>query len=146
MEVSFYLSVCAISVSLISLVWTIHIGRRDRGKLKASSTLYYSGLNSGVQHLEIKAVNHGRWPIILTMLGSDFPDGSWKGTHLEKGGVGLGENEAFKEHIRAGDNYSISDEGEEAIDLWFEDTLGRRYRVKNAKGNLEKIWSQHKKN
>lgn len=146
MEASFYLSACAISVSLISLVWSIHIGRRDRGKLKATSRLYYSGPDSDVQYLEIKAVNHGRRPIILTILGSDFSDESWKGTYLEKGGVRLGENEGLKEHLRAGDNYSMSDEGKGVIDLWFEDTLGRRYRVENAKRNLEKLWGQDKKN
>ncbi len=146
MEVLFYLSVCAISISLISLVWSIHIGRRDRGKLRATSRLYFNGPDSDVQHLEIKAVNHGRRPIILRILGSDFSDGSREGIYLKKGGLRLGENEEFEKTIRAGDSYSMSHEGEEAIDLWFEDTLGRCYRVKNAKENLEKLWGEDKKN
>ena len=146
METSFYLSACAISVSLISLVWSIHIGRRDRRKLKATSKLYYSGPESDVQYLRVRAVNHGRRPVILRMLGLDFADGSWEGIHLKDGGLRLGENEVFEKDITAGDSYSMSHECEEAIDLWFEDTLGRRYRVNNAKENLEKLWGQDKNN
>lgn len=143
MEVSFYLSACAISVSLISLVWSIHIGRRDHGKLKATSKLYYSGPESDVQYLQVRAVNHGRRPVILRMLGLDFGDGSWEGIYLKDGGLRLGENEVFEKDIRVGDSYSMSHECEEAIGLWFEDTLGRRYRVKNAKENLEKLWGRN---
>ena len=147
MEGLFYLSAClsacAILISLISLAWSIHIGRRDRGKLKATSKLYRS--DSGVPYLQVKAVNHGRRPVILTMLGADFP-GGWGGIYLEKGTFRLGENEAFEETVRAGDHYTMSHEGEEAIDLWFEDTLCRRYRVKNAKEHLKELWDKGKKN
>jgi hypothetical protein len=136
MKVSFYLSVCALLVSLFSLVWSIHIGRRDRGKIEATSRLIKYG---DTQCLEVKAVNCGRRPIILTMLWRDFKGGA-VGSYLKDHALRLGENEPFEITMRPGDTYTMSQEGEEAIGLWFEDTVGRRYKVKNAKKNLKKLW------
>ncbi len=142
MEMSVYLSIGAFIISLCSLAWSIHIGRRDRGKLRTTCKLYST--ESNYRHLEVKAVNQGRRTVILAMFGANFPDGSWNGTHLEKPGIRVSENEAFTLSIKVGDHNILSPEGEEAIDLWFEDTLGRRYKVKNAKDNLRKLWGKHK--
>ncbi len=141
---SFYLSVCAILISIISLAWTIHVGLRDRGKLKTCSQLYRKPDSTDFAYMKVKAVNQGRRPIILTMIGSDFPGDSWSATYFEGGPIRLGENESFEKTVEAGDNRTWSDEGEKAIDLWFEDTLGRRYRVKSAKKNLRKLWGENK--
>ena len=144
MEASIYLSACAIGISFVSLAWAIHIGRRDRGKLKTSSRLRRFGLGPEdeeyEEYLEVKAVNCGRRPIILTMLGADFPNGGWIGGHIKDGMLRLAENEAFTKDIRPGDPDTMPFEGEEVIDLWFEDTLGRRYKVKDAKKNLKKLF------
>ena len=90
----------------------------------------------------MKAVNHGRRTVILATFGRDFPSGAWYSTQLEKAGIRIGENEDYSITIRIGDHYILSPEGEDAIDLWFEDTLGRRYKVKNAKDNLRKLWGK----
>lgn len=139
METSAYLAACAIVISFVSLAWAIHIGRRDRGKLKATSELCKE-YESDFEYLRVKAVNCGRRPVILTMLGADFPSGHWLGTYLRDKMLHLSEGEAFEETIRAGDHYTMSDEGEEAIDLWFEDTLGQRYKVKKAKKHLKELY------
>jgi hypothetical protein len=141
MKVSLYLSAFAILISLISLVWSIHIGRRDRGRIKATSKLLKSVSRS--LYLEVRAVNHGRRPVILTMLITDFANGSSFGSYLipeEK--CRLEEGEFFEQAIKAGDNYTISHEGVEAINFWFEDTLGNRYKVKNAKKHLKVLLGQ----
>ncbi len=46
-----------------------------------------------------------------------------------------------KKTFDANDKNNISDEGEhrEALDLWFEDTLGRKYRISNIEKQLKKI-------
>jgi len=139
MEVSFYLSAGAILISISSLTWSIHIGRRDRGKLKATSKFYQPAPGYGSPYLKVKAVNHGRRPVILTMLGSDFSDGSSSTMVLKNHALRLGENEAYEEDLRVADGCTMTEEGEEAIDLWFEDTLGRRHKVENAKENLRKL-------
>jgi len=139
-----YLAAFAILISLISLGWSIHIGRRDRGKLKAISELCKHEKYG--TYLKVKAVNHGRRPILLTMLGTDLPDGSSYSTYLENQPIRLGENELFVEDIGFNSFYVVSpDDYEIAINLWFEDTLGRRYKVKIAKKHLKKLFEKDNK-
>jgi len=38
---------------------------------------------------------------------------------------------------------SLSLEREIVVDFWFEDTLCRHYKVKNAKENLKKLWGKN---
>jgi len=64
----------------------------------------------------------------------------WGGSYIEKKDSRLAENEKYEITIRAGDSNTMSPDGEIAVDFWFEDTLGRRYKVKNAKENLKKLW------
>lgn len=139
MELALFLSAGAFLVSLASLAWSIHIGRRDRGRIKATSKIIKYG---NVDLLEVKVANHGRRPVILTMLWTKFQDGISTGSYLKNHSLRLGENEKFEITMRAGDHYTISQEGEEAVDLCFEDTLGHRYKVNNARENLKKLWSQ----
>jgi hypothetical protein len=138
MELVFYLSAGAFLVSLASLAWSIHIGRRDRGTIKATSKIVKYG-NVGL--LEVKAVNHGRRPVILTTLWGEFQDGKRYGSYLKNRSLRLDENEKFEITMRAGDMYTFSQDGEAAVDFWFEDTLGIRYKVKNARENLKKLWA-----
>jgi len=145
MEPSFYLSVGAVLISFISLAWSIHVGNRDRAKLKATSIFYEpESPEEGAPYLEIKVMNYGRRPIILTGIGSEYPSGGWEWTSfLNKKTVRLGENDKFEQVIEAGDSYTVEPfDGEKAIDLWFEDTLGRRYRIKNVKKDLKKLWGK----
>ena len=143
MEISLYLSISAIIIACISLFWSFYIGYRDRGNIKATSKISYSGPDSKYFHLQVKAVNCGRRPVILSMFGKDYSDGSWGGSYIEEKEGRLAENEKYEITIRAGDSDTMSPDGEEAVDFWFEDTLGRRYKVKNAKENLKKLWGKN---
>ena len=150
MEISFYLSILAILISSISLIWSIYVGYRDRGNIKATSKIYYIELTSysekpskKIPNLKIKAVNCGRRPVILSMLGADYSNGLWGGSYIEKEVGHLAENEKYEKTFNAGGSDTMSPDGEEAIDFWFEDTLGRRYKVKNAKENLKKLWGKN---
>lgn len=84
MGISFYLSIFAVLISCISLSWSIYIGYRDRGNIKATSEIYSNGPNSNIFHLQVKAVNCGRRPVIISMLGSDYSNGSRGGSYIEK--------------------------------------------------------------
>ena len=150
MGISFYLSTIAILISCISLAWSIYIGYRDRGNIKATSKIYYIELASysekpskKIPNLKIKAVNCGRRPVILSMFGADYSNGSWGRSYIEKEVGHLAENEIYEKTFNAGDSDTMSPDGEEAVDFWFEDTLGRRYKVKNAKENLKKLWGKN---
>ena len=143
MGISFYLSLIAIIIACISLFWSIYLGYRDRGNIKAISKISYNGPDSKYFHLQVKVVNCGRRPVILSMFGADYSDGTRGGTYIEKESGRLTENEKYEITIRAGDSDTMSPDGEEAVDFWFEDTLGRRYKVKNAKENLKKLWGKN---
>ena len=150
MEISFYLSILAILISCISLIWSIYVGCRDSGNIKATSEIYYFDMTGysekpsvEIPYLKIKAVNCGRRPVILSMFGADYSNGSWGGSYIEKEVGHLAENEKYEKTFNAGDSDTMSPDGEEAVDFWFEDTLGRRYKVKNAKENLKKLWGKN---
>ena len=149
MGISLYLSIGAIIIACISLFWSIYLGYRDRGNIKATSEIYYIELTSysekpskNIPNLKIMAVNCGRRSVILSMLGTNYSDGSWGGSYIEKENSHLAENEKYEKTFNAGDSDTMSPEGEIAVDFWFEDTLGRRYKVKNAKENLKKLWGE----
>jgi hypothetical protein len=74
-----------------------------------------------------------------------------------KGGIGLGhpkgltlnEKEQYRDTLEDGCPPMYTPEYDaHAVDMWFEDTLGRKFPVKDAKKNLEKVWkivkAQHK--
>jgi len=143
MGISLYLSIGAIIIACISLGWQIYLGHRDRGNIKATSKIFYDGPGSKYFHLQVKAVNYGRRPVILSIFGADYSNDAGSGTYIEKENSRLTENEKYEITIRAGDSNTMSPDGEEAIDFWFEDTLGRRYKVKNAKENLKKLWGKY---
>jgi len=143
MEISLYLSIEAIIIACISLFWSIYLGYRDRGNIKATSKISYNGPNSKYFYLQIKAVNCSRRPVVLSMFGKDYSNGAWEGSYIEEKEGRLAENEKYEITIRAGDSDTMSPDGEEAVNFWFEDTLGRRYKVKNAKENLKKLWKKN---
>ena len=62
----------------------------------------------------------------------------------ELAGLRLDENERFQETIRSGHDMLHSTlTGSRITDLWFQDTLGRRYKVKNSKKNVQLFWRNH---
>ncbi len=140
MRATDYLAIAAFLVSLTSLGFSIYFGFLDRSRPKASSR-YYLPWEDRPAYITVSAVNHGRRPIILTWLGGYYKDGNWEATQLgnDRMGLRLGENERFEETIRS-DHHILYNQTESRItDLWFEDTLGRRYKVKNAKKHLNLI-------
>jgi len=137
-----YVAIAALLVSLTSLGFSIYFGFLDRSHLKASSK-YNPEWEHSSAHITVSAVNHGRRPIILTLFGGTYEDGNWEGTSLEKdrAGLRLDENERFQETIRSGHDMLHSTlTGSRITDLWFQDTLGRRYKVKNSKKNVKLFW------
>ena len=78
MVISLYLSIGTIIIACISLAWSIYLGYHDRGNIKATNKISYNGPISKYFHLQVKAVNCGRRPVILSMFGKDYSDGVWK--------------------------------------------------------------------
>jgi hypothetical protein len=137
------ISTIALCVSGVSLGVSTFTSFRDRGRLKATSKYYPANEDEDGKwwrgHILVEAVNTGRRPIILTVFGGNYENEGWCGTYLEdKKGVRLGENERFTEQVNC-NHRMLKHNSRDAIDLWFEDTLGRRYRVKHAKKHLRSL-------
>jgi len=69
---------------------------------------------------------------------------NWVGRYLGEGGIGLrlAEHEKHEFKLEKDDLFEVTPDGDVLIgDLWFEDTLGRRHLVKNAKRNLQQLWT-----
>jgi len=137
LQSSDYISLVAIVIALLSFAASFYFGYRDRVKVKAFSEIYQS--DDGSAYMEIRIVNHGRRVAVITMFGGNLENGGWQATHIgEKGlGIRLAEREFHKKFLSKGEVVSVSPEGEsEYVNLWFEDSLGKRHPVKNAEKHL----------
>ena len=98
--------------------------------------------------MEAEAINTGRRPIILTTMCFDGENGEgWRiALGEDSKGVRLNENEKFTKTIEHSRQSSMlwggPDENEKAVDLWFEDTVGKRYHVKGAKKHLVRLLNE----
>lgn len=142
LQISDWFSVAALLVSLVSLVMSLYTTMLDRVNIKAFSTLYMRHEYNPQTYIQIKVVNHGRRTAVLTMFGGDLKDGGWEGTHLGDKGLGLylAENEFHKLDLTPDRVFCVGPENDgEYVDLWFEDSQGRRYRVNDARKHLEEM-------
>lgn len=135
------ISALALVISVTSLGLSAHVAFRDRGRLRTKST-FYAAHEDRSPSMCVEAVNAGRRPVILTVFGGYYENGQSRGTYIGdyKTGVQLGENEKFSENIDALHHMLFDQEtGAAVTDLWFQDTLGRRHRVKGAKKHLQRL-------
>lgn len=137
MKFSDYLSIAALAVSILSIIGTFYFNLRDRVKIKATSK-FYLGLHGSISpKVEIKVVNKGRRPAVITMFGGNLEDGEWNGTHLGKEGH-LAENQIYKVEFLKDDLLAVyPGRDSNYTELWFEDSHGQRYKVKNSKKNIK---------
>lgn len=146
MDLSLILSVIAIIISIISLSWNIFIGWRDKGNIKATSEIYYIEIQKFVENktikipkLKVKAVNCGRRPVILERLDIKYANNKYGEIPIDREAGYLSENESHELEIGPFDHNTFPSDGKNAVNLWFVDTLGKRYIVKDAIINLKKL-------
>ena len=132
------ISVLALLLSVVSIGFSVYFNFRDRANIKTTSK-FYPESDSGPASVHFTVVNAGRRPIILRMGGAVDKNGQWIGTCLGKdeSGLRLGEHERFDRDMEKIDLVEQTPEGViTKADLWVEDTLGRRYPIRDAKKNL----------
>ncbi len=140
MNTSDYLAILALIISVISLIISWYFGFRDRAHIKTFSELiYYHG--SEIPNLKIKIINKGRRPIYLVTLGSELDDGSNKSNRLgnDNNGLKLGENEKYEIEKKNKDVTYVDPYGKlrELVNFWIEDSLGRKYIIKDSEKNIK---------
>ncbi len=134
------LAIIALCVSGASLVLSICALLRERDRLRATSK-FHPAHRGHPPSIELEAVNEGRRPIVLVALVKDFADGSSTAMPLGEGsGIRLDEKEKFSEGLYITDpDFLCNEEGCAATDLWFKDSVGRRYTIRNAREHLEQL-------
>ncbi|MGJ7498230.1 hypothetical protein ACSFA8_24635 [Variovorax sp. RT4R15] len=135
------ISIVALVVSLVSLGFSAYFGLRDRASLRTKSS-FTEGWEGGAPSVVSTIVNAGRRPVVIRMWAGAESDKNWVGTYIgvEERGLRLGEHERYDLRLHRQDLYATTPDDEFWIkDLWFEDTLGRRHKVKDAKANIAKL-------
>src|SRR6266436_203467 len=152
MQTSDILSVIALGVSLASFAVSAYIVWSDRGRIRARSIFFpaHKDEDSGKERpasMQVEAINLGRRTVILTLLSGEYEDGHTGGTYIGdyKKGIRLSENETFTEDVDQMHNLVFDHRnGVALVDLWFEDTPGRRYPVKGAKRDLDRLFKNER--
>jgi hypothetical protein len=141
MNLSDIISAVALVVAVASLALSAFTLLQDRACLVTKSQ-HFPHREGYPARMSVSVVNAGRRPVILRMWGSHDADGHWAGTLLGKDakGLRLAENERHEFVLLKEDLLQVTpDEDVELCDIWFEDTVGRRYVVKEAKKNIVRL-------
>lgn len=131
----------ALVVSVLSAGVTFYFHFRDRPDLILKSK-FMSGYDPGAEYVAISIVNAGRRPAILRMWAGEDAAGHWVGSYLGEGkaGLRLGENEHFEFSLPKHELWASTPDSEvEFINIWVEDSLGKRHHVKDAKANIARL-------
>ncbi|HVZ44599.1 MAG TPA: hypothetical protein VHA82_12385 [Ramlibacter sp.] len=132
-----FIAVIALLVSALAFGLSFYVAFRDRAKIVARSK-FWPASEYGPAGMRISITNAGRRPIVLRMIVTVGEAGNWSGTYLGdyKTGLRLGEHELHEETWGKSDLVIGPEHDEIAVDAQVEDSLGRRYPVKDAKKNM----------
>jgi hypothetical protein len=148
MNTSDFISILALLVSCISTGLYTFFLLRDRAHVKAYSTYYPAwsdkegpGSDPG---LTIEIANYGRREVLLEYLyfqygkkTTRFAETTWESD--PHGRFHLGEGETYRTEITTdSDGILLDDNRNPATNVYFQDSLQRRYYVKNVRQNIKK--------
>lgn len=142
LTLSEYISFIALALSILSFITSFYFGFRDRMSVRAECEFFPSNPEYDRAHLRIRVVNRGRRIAILPMFGGDLASGGWQGEGLgEKDkGLHLAEHERFERKFYREDVVAVAPDSEsEYVELWFEDSIGKRHKVKKSREGIEQL-------
>jgi hypothetical protein len=90
----------------------------------------------------VEAVNHGPGEVTILALKGSYKDGSVHDITLQNSDKNLGQGDRLARAIMPIDQLGgqfegfYNKDGIELVDIWFEDTFGRKYILKHAKKYL----------
>jgi hypothetical protein len=146
MTTSDWIAIAALFASLLSILIGVYLYERDRGRIRAWAVLNYGDPGEGHRPvLDIRIVNIGRRPILLDWLMLDFARTGRHGTQLASTmPLKLNEGERFERTLSATEPSLFDYANDYALDIHIADTLGRVYRVKDAKKLLREYQQIYK--
>lgn len=134
-------------------VWKLLCTRRKAGWGKVKTSCVFTPntrqegdhyVQSGPVSLVVEAVNHGPGEVTIRTLKGQYEDGSVHDITL-RGDVKLKQGNRLAKAIMPLDVRSgiydgfYNDVGAELVDLWFEDTFGRKHKLKDARKHLTEM-------
>lgn len=142
-------------------VWQIYCTRRKAkwGKITTSCryslNIKYEGdrvAQTAPAYIEVEASNLGPGEVTISALIGKYKDGSTSSIPLGgfKGSLGMGDSlkrtiMPLEENGKKFDGF-YNENNSELVDLWFEDTYGRKHKLKNVKNYLKEICKFEKPN
>ena len=90
----------------------------------------------------MEVVNHGPGEVKILVLKGKYKDGSVHDITLQTSDKKLGQGDRLARVImpidQLGEQFDgfYNEDGIELVDIWFEDTFGRRHTLKHAKKHL----------
>lgn len=150
-----WIAMAALAVSLMSLALAVLNYRRDRPKLKIEARLYrWDGQPGWPGYIEVKAVNAGRRPIFLVWLwgtSTRLKAGSGHAFADSDAGLKLGEHEVKSFRVtylpREKDDHAavawVNDDIVDIDHMSIEDSLGNRYEIPNMETLLPQLRSDY---
>jgi len=146
MTTSEIISAIALIVSFVSLGFSIYLGLLDRHKLKIDSTLFWDE-DGRPFYILISIKNIGRRKIIIRRWIGLYSSGIEAGTEfIDDSGIEIEENKWHEFNLDVADLIHIFDDRiQELVNIRIEDSHGRKYIVKNAKENIQKLLVESRK-
>ena len=134
------------------VIWQIFRTRRRArwGKVKTSCIFTPNTrrngdriVQTGPASLLVEVVNHGPGEVTILVLKGSYKDGSVHNITLRTSEKKLGQGDRLARAImpidQLGEQFDgfYNEDGIELVDIWFEDTFGRRHILKRAKKYLQ---------
>ena len=131
------IAIIALVVSITSLGLSSYLAWRDRSRLLAESFARAHERTGEYSSVFITVTNAGRRPLTLRFLSGVYSDGSRGGQRLSEGGVKLEEGEFYELEFGKYDGIMVNgDAMSELVDVFLEDSAGRRHNIKNSRKNV----------
>lgn len=138
-------------MSIVLEIWQIFRTRRKAqwGKVKTLCSFTSNTEQNGVRVVQtgppsllIEAVNHGPGEVTIIALQGRYIDGSVRAISLGTTAHKLRQGDRLARAImpidQPGGQYDgfYNEDGIELVDIWFEDTFGRKHKLKRARKYL----------
>lgn len=126
----------------MSLAFTFWSLARDRSRLKVESQFVDAHSRFGPARILVKAINKGRRPIYVRMIGGELKSNGWIGELIgpTEFGFRLEEGQYYEHSFTLEDIYGQGPEySDEFKSIWLEDSLGKRYRVPKSHKYISKL-------
>jgi hypothetical protein len=134
------LSITALIISIASFGLSCYLALRDRSNVQAKCYARLHDRTGEYSSIFVTVTNAGRRRVILRYLMGQYEDGSKGGQRLTENGITLEEGEFYEMEFGKFDGLMVNgDEMSGLVEVYFEDSAGKKYPIKDARQNVKTI-------